>query len=177
MITTPEFSRLIDTSFFNKEKKAIPFSAHQEERDALANRFHILSIESLEATVDVIPLKAQDPFMRFDIHLRATLTQQCVISLQPIQEKIDETFSILLSHQEEEPQDSMGLLELAEEKHEVFYMGHADMIDIGEILSQYLSLFMAPYPRHRDAILDQGDGVQTNLSPLHQLKDLKKDLS
>lgn len=174
---TPEFSRFIDTSFFTQEKKNIPFSASQEERDALAKRFNILSIGALEAIVDIIPLKDQDPFMRLDIHLCATVTQQCVVSLRPLEEKIDKNFSILLSHAEEDMEEVGGLLELAKEEHEVFYMGDEDSIDIGEVLSQYLSLFMAPYPRHPDAILNESDVLQKKPSPLHQLKDLKKDLS
>lgn len=173
---TPEFSKLIDTGKLDLIQKSFTFSANQEEREALANRFNILSIDAFDTTVDIISLKDQDPFMRLDIHLCATVTQQCVVSLRPLEEKIDKTFSILLSHAEEDMEEAAGLLELAKEEHEIFYMGGADIIDIGEILSQYLSLFMDPYPRHPDAALNQHGLPQTKPSPLHQLKDLKKDL-
>jgi hypothetical protein len=174
---TPEFSKLIDTTKLVHAHAPLTFSATTNECSAISKRLGILKIANLDATVYVTALESADPFMRFDIQLTATLSQTCVVSLQPVEETIDETFALLLSHEEEEDlsTDDSDQMDWMKEEHETLYMGGHTALDIGEILVQYLSLFMNPYPRHPEASLEQPSALNQDESPLAQLKGLKKD--
>lgn len=173
---TPEFSRIIDIRLVKKEQGPLCFAATKEECDAIAQRFDLCALHQFEAFVKVFPLETMDPFMRLDISLNAQVTELCGVSMEEVEETIAEKFSLLLSHKEESQDLSVDeeLQEWMHEEHETIYMGSQDLLELGEILVQYLSLTINPYPRHL-----QGDTPPQPLhleseSPFAKLKNVRK---
>lgn len=174
---TPEFSRLLDTTKLAHIKNPLTFMASPEECAAIAERLGVLEISNFNATVYATFPKNLDPAVQLDIELIVPLKQQCVVSLKPVDEHVHEVFSLLLSTQKEEDLslDDVDQMDWMHEEHETLHMGKNTTIDIGEILVQYLSLFMNPYPRHPEAILEQQKVVEEKESPLMGLKNLKNE--
>jgi uncharacterized metal-binding protein YceD (DUF177 family) len=169
---TTEFSRIIDTSLLAQGKESLLFSATPDECKAIAKRLSVRSLQKFETTVKIIPLE-MDPFVQLDIVLNAQLTQTCGVSLKDVDESVYEPFSLLLSHKEETTTLSIDD-ELGHEEHETIYMGPEDLLDLGEILVQYLSLAINPYPRHPDADTPEQTEPIGKESPFAKLKDLDK---
>src|SRR5262245_59814219 len=69
---------------------ALDIAANVRERDALARRFGVLSVPELSAGVS---LRAEGPGRwRVEGRLQALVVQACGITLEPVEQRIDETF-------------------------------------------------------------------------------------
>lgn len=113
--------------------------AREDERRALAGRFGLLALKSLSASLTLRRLPG-GPLVRVDGRVVADVEQRCVISLEPVAEHIDETFSETFAPEGYEPPDELE----EEDLPETFESGG---IDIGELAAQHLALSLDPYPR------------------------------
>jgi len=79
-------------------------------------------------------------------HLKAAITQICVVSLDPFPAKIDERFEVHFI-----PETQIGEEDASEEIDEIPYQGFE--IDLGEATAEQLALSLDPYPRKEGATL------------------------
>lgn len=142
---TPEFSRPVALDAVGSGR-TVTIEADDAERRRLAGRFRWIALDRLEADVTLTPRAGA---IAATGGLRATLTQRCVATGEPVPETMDEAFAVrfvergLLASGEEE-------VELGEDDLDVIdYEGGA--IDIGEAVAQTLALAVEPYPRVADA--------------------------
>jgi hypothetical protein len=171
---TPEFSRILDANVLLQGPEKISLLASAEEREAVAKRLHLVSLHALTADVMVHAPTRTQKCIRLDVTLKAALAQTCVVSLVPVEEKVEESFSLLLSN-EPEPEESLqedSWLDLAQEDAETVYVGDTGLFDVGEIIVQYLSLAMDPYPRHPDAAFTPVVEDTPEKNPFSKLKAL-----
>lgn len=137
---------------------ALTATATPAVRDALARRFDILAIDSLEAEVTLRRLTDGD--IAAAARLRAALSQACVVTLEPVAQQIDtlvegrfservaaeptgdQVVDIALDDDSDEPEPIVG-----------------GVLHLGEWLAQQLSLALDPYPRAADAAVDSGDAA------------------
>lgn len=144
-MTAPEFSRPHRLDQIGAGESQVHVTAGPEERAALAKRFDIPGIESLEADYrihrDAAGIVARG-------RIQASVTQSCVATGDPVPARIDEDFAIrFLPETDDMPDDEIELDE--DECDTVFYSGSA--IDLGEAAAETLALALDPFPRSPDA--------------------------
>jgi uncharacterized metal-binding protein YceD (DUF177 family) len=149
----PEFSRLIPARTIGSRAKRLDFAATPQEALALANRCGIASLERLDATVTLRRIRG-GTMIRADSHLIADVVQTCVITLEPVSQRVDERFTVIFTPSvppttslpmESSPQD------IAPDEEDTEPFSEDGDLDLGELITQHLILGLPPYPRHPDA--------------------------
>jgi uncharacterized metal-binding protein YceD (DUF177 family) len=134
---TPEFSRPLTLGRVGPEGRTDSLEASEAERAALARRFGILGIESLHAALRLAP--EPDGAVRVDGRLDAAVTQACVVTLEPVAQRVTEEFAIRLLPAGCEPADGPDDLDEIQTEN--------DVADLGEVVAEQLALVLDPYPR------------------------------
>jgi uncharacterized metal-binding protein YceD (DUF177 family) len=172
MTTIPvEFSRVASLELLTKRVDSLAMKATPVECEALAKRFHIVSIDFFEAEVSVKWRGGKS--INYDVtgRLKARLTQSCIVTLQDIVENIDGTFDFRVVH----PKQMEELTEELDEFQDIEF-SEDDNVDLGEIAAQYLALSMDPYPRLKEtAELSILTPSTPKKNPFAALASLKKD--
>jgi len=139
----PEFSRPILADSLAVSDRIHEIEANDEERAALAERFGILSIESLSATIRLRRLPGGD-LVRLRGQLKAHVTQACVVSLEPVPEEIEEEFELIYGPKpDEESEEIVVDMEAMDPPEPIIN----NAIDIGEAVAEHLALALEPFPR------------------------------
>lgn len=166
----PEFSVCVTLDDLPKGGRHFVLEANDHERAAVAQRLGVVAIEALSGDLRVM-VRTE----RFTVRgtVVARLKRECVVTLEPITEDVDEPFEIdfvrhaavLETNEEEISLDSPEV--------------HSDpQFDIGELLVQQLSLAMDPFPKKHDASgLTTEFATQKETSPFAQAlgKAIKSD--
>ncbi|XUU61853.1 YceD family protein [Erythrobacter sp. HA6-11] len=141
----PEFSRPIKVKPLPGE--TLKLEATAEEREALAHRFSLPSIESLRAQVDV---EEDGRAIRASGTLNAEITQSCAVSGEDFSVAVNEPLALrfleesLIDRDPATELDEEIEIELdAEDLDEIAYSG--DSFDLGEAVAQTLGLAIDPY--------------------------------
>lgn len=121
-----------------------------EIRDALAERFGLLSLSALRGEMHVKAL-AGAPIYRVTGRIEAACEQPCVVTLRPVEQSINEEFELEFAPGVDLP-DELDLTLEDDDPCEPIINGK---IDLGELLAQQLALALDPYPRASDADLEK----------------------
>lgn len=145
--------------------------ADESEREAIAERLRLASLERLDAHA---VLERDGAQVRARGRVRAALEQSCIVTGEPIGEHVDEPFDIrFLPAPVEGAADEE--IELGPKDCDVvFYDGQA--IDLGEAMADTLALAMQPYPRSpdaEDALKQAGVVSEVEAGPFAALAKLK----
>ncbi len=127
-------------------EREIEIVATAAERDALAARFGILSLEALTAQVTVKTAVSGEIVV--EGHLEAEVVQECVVTLEPVRETINADFDQRYTLAPVEPTADLVIRPDESEPPEPII---GDSIDLGELVAEFLSLAINPYPRALDA--------------------------
>jgi uncharacterized metal-binding protein YceD (DUF177 family) len=154
-----ELSRPLDVAGLPEGGKAIDFQADEAERQAIARRLGLAALNSLRVDGHVEPVK-RGRIAVFEGTLQADVTQSCVVSLDPIQSRIDVPLRTeLVNEAEAAERESSDLEEEEEGDWEVVEDG---AVDLGELAVQLLALSLDPYPKRPDLQdappVEMGDG-------------------
>lgn len=173
-LPTPEFSRPIDLAELPAGGQRWSLEASVEECAALARRFDLDAIESLQGAVRVMPLGGAGGYW-VEGQLKARVTRRCVVSLEPFDTDVADSFRIEL-RPAEDLEDEPG----AAEDDDVEPL-EGSAIDLGELLAQHLSLALDPHPRKPGAALDwtgprAGTSEEKPQNPFAALGDLKRKM-
>ena len=138
--------------FGDSPEHKIEIVATPAERDALAARFSLLSLDALEAQLTVY----DDPIGEIVVEgeLQARLVQQCVVTLAPVSSTVSSSFDQRYTLNPADPDDEQ---EFGPDDIEPPEPVVGDSIDLGELVAQFLLLSINPYPRAPDA---EGESVQ-----------------
>ncbi|MEM9494621.1 MAG: hypothetical protein AAGA09_01355 [Pseudomonadota bacterium] len=177
----PEFSVVTELSSAIHDGWRKSVAANETERAAIARRFGVPAVEQLEGDIAVFAT-ARD--FRVEGAVRATLTRECVASLEPLQETVEEAFILDFARVSEadlaaERAEAEKMEEGAPSDEELAAWldrpePHAgDSLDVGELLVQQVSLAMDPFPRKAGVeSLAETFGAQAETSPFDVLKSL-----
>src|SRR5690606_38441875 len=158
--------------------------ADEEARAALARRLNVDSLDALEAALTIYP--ASGGAVEVTGTLKADITQTCVVTLDPIETRIEEpvegwftdkekTLSFARARQDKETRKGHVEVEMLDERDdpEAMVDGH---IDLGELVAQHLSLAIDPYPHKPGVAFEAGDDqpLKRANNPFDALKDLQK---
>ena len=141
-----EFSRLFPVDRLEQGEVIEEISARESERLALAARFDLVALEGLMAEVRLRRIES-GPIVRVEGRLFAQVVQTCVVSLEPVSNRIEEPFSLLYAPAGRLGPRKRGREAGSEERKEWPEPIEAGVIDIGEAVAQQLALALDPYPR------------------------------
>jgi hypothetical protein len=184
-----EFCRIVDCGGLGAASTRYDIEADAGELEALALRFGLARLDRLSANASVKRTKDR----RFAVagSLLADLAQYCVVSLEPVPEHIEESFSLVYALEldpgdgtgaETEPAEGAGAGDIA------FTLDDDDWpeplldgkIDIGEAVAQQLALALQPYPRASGVALEYegigGPADEAKVNPFAVLAGSKKGL-
>ncbi|HEY3890595.1 MAG TPA: DUF177 domain-containing protein [Bradyrhizobium sp.] len=153
------------------------FEAGPIAREAMAAVAGLREIRSAQASLDVMPERGG----RFHVagRVRARIGQVCVVSLDPIENDIDESIDLIFAPAEQIPVLSDLVDEAAESDAEIPDPPEPienGIIDLGRVATDALFLAIDPYPRRPDAIFEPPVEVtDPNDHPFAALKALQPD--
>jgi uncharacterized metal-binding protein YceD (DUF177 family) len=148
----------------------VDFSADDAERAAVAERLGLLGLDRLEAA---LTLRRQGEEVRAAGRLRASATQACVATGEPVPAIVDEEVTLLfLPEPSGLPDEEVELN--AEDLDVIFHDGRE--IDVAAAVADELSLALDPYPRSagaEDALREAGVLSEEQAGPFAALAALK----
>lgn len=133
------------------------------EREALADRFGILAVDALEATLDLMP--EADGGVRVTGGLVATVVQECVVTFEPVAQGIAEPIAWRLLPAGRTPADG------PDDPDEIETDGTADL---GDAVAEQLGLALDPLPRAPEAAVPTLDRDTPAAGPFAALNRLRR---
>ncbi len=187
-IVPQEWPYIINSDDVVSKPMRLTISPDELQKKALCKRMALVAIDMLSAELEL----ERNPGNRI-IHvrgrLRVHLKQKCIVSLEPVEESIDEEFegwfadplqAVSFAKAKRErlnPQDlqEQPILEEQEDPEPII----DGKIDLGEFTAQFFSLSLNPYPRAAGSEFasaklakeDEPEGIYDN--PFAALKDWK----
>ena len=145
---TAELSRRVA---IDRLPETVTVEADAGERSAVAARLRIPDVRMLRCRFS---LRRRGPVVDADGALEADVVQECVVSLDPVEQHVAERFSLRFV-----PDGQETLDDDPESPDEIPYRGTS--VDLGEATTEQLALALDPYPRHTEAALpDAATDVQ-----------------
>lgn len=176
-MSTPEFSRPIAVEGLIADKtRHEVIEATPEECEALARRFDLRELSGFKASVNIRRVPGGTT-VRVDGDFEAEVVQACVVSLLDVPSEIKAGFDAYFTEDDVPEDEDLDFdSDIAAEFPEKIEGG---IIDIGELVAQFLSLELPPYPRAPGVSLAAqaqmaGVGLETSNSPFKVLEDIGK---
>ena len=190
-LTEQEWSHFFDVDDLDKKPTKLTIEASEEELQDVARRLSVVEIKA--ASADLILEREQGGHVvRVAGNFTATVVQECVVTAEPVETPISEpvegwfadketTVSFMAAKRDREASQSHGEIELVpeEEDPEPIIEG---VIDLGELVTQHISLALPPYPHKEGVEYEFGDeNVQIDeksplrKNPFEALKDWKEN--
>jgi uncharacterized metal-binding protein YceD (DUF177 family) len=151
--------------------------ADQPAREVMAEVAGLREILSANASLDVTPKGGG----RFHVagHVRARIGQTCVVTLDPIENDIDEEVDLIFAPPEQIPDLADLVDEAAESDIEIPDPPEPivnGVIDLGRLATDALFLGIDPYPRRKDAVFEPPvEAADPEDHPFAALKALQLD--
>lgn len=146
-MSAPEFSRPVPLARVGAEPFRQEISATIGERAALARRFDLVSLDRLDAVVELARQDEGKVLLR--AQFETAFEQLCTVTLDPFSSVLVERFTLLYGPPDAEDA-AAGML--ADDV--AFEPLCGDTIDIGEAVAQEFSLALPPFPRSPDAAVE-----------------------
>ena len=147
-----EIERLVDLDRMGTGGAALDITASDSERAALAKRFGFLGLPAFAARVTVD--RRPGGQIVVEGRLRGRIVQACVLTLDPVTQDLDDTFRVVFKHglaDDLDPESGEAVLNAQADAPEPLA---GNVLDVGEIVAEQLSLTADPYPRRPGAKLE-----------------------
>jgi uncharacterized metal-binding protein YceD (DUF177 family) len=144
--TPLEFSRPFAIEDIESKGGSVKLAADAEERQRLADRFGLVSLDRLVAHLEVTRGASGIP-IRVRGRLQASVVQSCVVSLEPVASEIDEPVEAEYGPAPAEGPEEVIQLDQPDPPEPL----EGDSLELGELVAQHLSVALDPYPRKRGA--------------------------
>ncbi len=175
---TVEFSRKLRLDRLTGGEVVETITANEAERAALARRFGLGGLAGFSARLRV-RRPAQGSLIRVEGELTATVTQTCVVTLEPVESRVAESFVQLFTL--EGPAQNEGEVFVGPDDEEIPEPLEGETLDLGELVAEQLSLALDPYPRAPGARFEgasfgesgevEDDGEESPFAVLKQLRN------
>lgn len=166
-MSTPEFPRLVPLTRVGNEPYRQQIAASEAERDALAQRFELLSLDRLTADVEL----AREPAgtILLIASFEAVFEQECIVTCDPVAGTVAERFQLRYGWPEAEDDVPSG------EDDPAFEPLTGEAIDIGEAVAQEFSLALPPFPRVADTVIEINDAEASEGGPFSALDRFRRE--
>lgn len=172
----PAWSAPVTVAAVPETGRRLDLVADDAARAAIAKAAGLAALPRLEAGFDLTRQGADG--LRAVGRVSATVVQNCVVTLEPIESRIDEAVDLVFLPDVALPAEAVDLEALqADEPPEAIRDG---VIDLGAVATEFLLLGLDPYPRKPGAVFEAppaGDPVSHPFAALAALKkgDTAKD--
>ncbi|ANL71575.1 hypothetical protein AMC83_CH01563 [Rhizobium phaseoli] len=175
------FSYRVKVGHISANPVEVHIEADAGELKALAEAWSVVAVEDLSADLQIARWKRDG--VRVKGRVQAKIVQSCVVTLEPVEAAIDESFEQIfvpegskLARQSGNDAGEMLLDPDGPDLPETFV---GDTIDAGEVVAEFAALAIDPYPRKQGVefeghIEDSGENDKKP-SAFAVLKDWKKD--
>lgn len=165
---------------------AVQISPDDKEKLYLAKRLDVVSVGELAANISVTRESGHVFHVQGDF--KGKITQNCVVTLEPVTTEIsdefeawyaDETRAVNFKRAQHEAQSKKEMLDvpMLEESDDPEPIVNGE-IDVGDLVTQYVSLAIPAYPCKEGAVVEQSQKQPANesksqmkLNPFAALKD------
>jgi len=147
-----EIERLVDLDRMGANGTALDIVASDGERAALAKRFGFLGLPAFSTRVTVD--RRIGGQIVVEGRLRGKIVQACVLTLDPVTQELDDAFRLVFKKDladERDPESGEAVLSAHADSPEPL---SGNLLDVGEIVAEQLSLVAEPYPRRPGAKLE-----------------------
>jgi hypothetical protein len=144
-MTALEFPRPIRVSNLPEAGQHLRLEATSAECAALAARLGLLALHALTAELRLRGESAGG--IRVDGHIEASLEQACVVSLEPVAQRVRDAFTLRILPEGQIPSEDPD----SEDEVEC----DNGIAELGEVMAQLLALALDPYPRLEGAQLPE----------------------
>lgn len=173
----PDLARLLGTRVriaqVPRQGRQVRIEADPEARQAIASRLGILGVDRFTASLAVTTFRGG---LRVGGELDATVRQQCVITLEPVEEAVHEPVDRVFLERPATAEAHVFVDPEAEDEPDWF---DGDTLDLAPLLMETLALALDPYPRAPGARLEEARAgpEAAEPSPFAALKSLKRQSS
>ena len=151
--------------------------ADAAQREAMAELAGLREILSANAALDVTPQSGGR--VHVGGHVRARIGQTCVVTLDPIENEIDEPIDLIFAPPEQIPELAALVDEAVERDADIPDPPEPivnGIIDLGRLATDALFLAIDPYPRRPDAVFEAPSvAADPEDHPFAALKALQAD--
>lgn len=185
----PEWSHKIEADDIGKTPVRTCISASPQERKDIARRLELESVSFLEAHL-TLRRNSGNMVVHVSGDLKAKVTQPCAVSLDPVEQEIDASVegwfanpesavSITRARHDRAARGADSELQILEEKDAPEFVIDGQ-IDLGELVTQHLSLAIDPFSHKDGKAFEQGDEQdnrpipKVRQNPFAALKNWKK---
>lgn len=173
------FSYKVNVAHLSAKPLLVTLEADDRERQGLAQRWGVSSVEAVAAKLEVSRWKRDG--VRVKGRVEARITQSCVVTLEPVASQIIETIEALFvpegSRLARVETSDIGEMIVDAEGPDAPETFHGDMIDLAEICEEFIVLSIDPYPRLEGAelppVLNGAADDEERESPFAGLSALK----
>ncbi len=146
-----EFSRAVGIEPWPEAGIAVELAATPEECQALAERFSLVGLRDLKASGRLERPAGAGGELVLRCHLTASPVQSCVVTLEPVATRVDETIERRFRRVSaaELAAEAAALAEEVEMSEVEPLVG--SQLDLGEVVAEEFGLALDPYPRAADA--------------------------
>ncbi|WP_420409019.1 YceD family protein [Hoeflea sp.] len=175
------FSFPVKVGHVSANPVTVTISADEAELEKLKAQWDVLAVSAFEAEIAIGRWKRDG--VRLKGRVRATIEQACVVTLDPVEQQIDEEVEAVFlpenSRLAKRMTDGNGEMFLDPEGPDLPDTFSGDTIDVGAVAAEFAALAIDPYPRKPD--LDYADRIESDEttdkkpSPFAVLQGLKRD--
>lgn len=162
-MTALEFSRPLRVSTVPAAGMAWRLEANAAECAALAARLGLLALHGFSAELRLKPETAGG--VAVEGHIAASLEQACVVSLEPVPQRLHEELRLRIIPEGQEPSEDPDAMDEVEVVN--------GMAELGEVMAQHLALALDPYPRLEGAVLPEHGAGDEERGPFAALRRLR----
>ena len=158
-----------------RDGERIELSADEAERGRIAERLGLQSLDRLDAHAS---LELKGEIVRARGRIKASLSQRCVATGEPVDAHADEPFDIYFLPEPSADSSEEEVELVAADCDVVFHDGSA--IDLGSAIADTLALGLDPYPRSAGAeavLKEAGVLSEAEAGPFAALAKLKRSES
>jgi uncharacterized metal-binding protein YceD (DUF177 family) len=173
MSTTPHNTKLPESEWFvpfradsvSSNGRKLKITADADQLKDIAKRLNVKQVKSLSADI-AMDIQNGGHILHIAGQFNADVIQECVSTLEPLESQIEENFEAWYA-------DFDKAVPFVRAKHQIKAMEEGDevqmleenddpepltdgQVDLGEVVVQFLSLAINPYPR-KDGVGDEGD--------------------
>jgi hypothetical protein len=166
------FSRIVGVTNLPSDGLLVRVEAEPEERRALARVLNLGDIGDVTADIRLVPARAGS--VRVEGEVRASVTQTCVVTLEPLPATVREDVDVLFAPWALD-ESEQGTAHTAEDQDPPDPLVDGQ-IDVGALTVEFLALGLDPYPRKPGATLDPSFEPPATDKPFGALAALRQKL-
>ena len=147
--------------------------ANELDREKIAEVLEIPDVTGLQADIRLETSDGKAVRLRGD--LKGDVVQTCIVTLEPVEQQIEENLDVVFLPQESAGLDDGKVIQLDPLQDDDFEVYRNGRIELAGYLTEHLALGLDPYPRipGTDFPAHIEDDTSDNVSPFESLKQLK----